>query len=151
MFAVSLSLLINLNDYSRYVIPIPHFSSFSRVITSIWLLNEYLRWVEPFGTAFRHSDSILISYSCFCVHGNEVSVFVKEIDSVQRIMTCIPIARQRLGKHSPAETNARNNRTSITRERISKHAPLTVEAVFSAAWSCEVVVKKNSIEQYIEQ
>jgi hypothetical protein len=49
-------------------------------------------------------------------------------------VTCIPIARQRLGKHISAEANARNNRTSIARQRISKHASLAIEAVFSA-WS----------------
>jgi hypothetical protein len=43
---------------------------------------------------------------------------------------CIPIARQRLGKHIPAGVNAINNRQSITRQRISKHASLTIEAVF---------------------
>jgi hypothetical protein len=32
------------------------------------------------------------------------------------------IARKRLGKHIPAGTNARNNRTSIVRQRITKHA-----------------------------
>jgi hypothetical protein len=49
-------------------------------------------------------------------------------------VTCIPIARQRLGKHIPAEANSRNNRTSIPRQRTSKHTSLTTEAVFSA-WS----------------
>jgi hypothetical protein len=37
-------------------------------------------------------------------------------------MRCIPIARQRLGKHIPAEANARNNREYIARQRISKQA-----------------------------
>jgi hypothetical protein len=49
---------------------------------------------------------------------------------------CIPIARQRLGKHILVEANARTNRTSIVRQRISKHASLTTEAVFSA-WSVQ--------------
>jgi hypothetical protein len=48
------------------------------------------------------------------------------------IVACIPIARQRLGKHIPAEAKARNNRTSIARQRISQHAFLTIDAVFSA-------------------
>jgi hypothetical protein len=38
------------------------------------------------------------------------------------IVTCILIARQRLGKQIPAEVIALNNRTSIVRQRISKHA-----------------------------
>jgi hypothetical protein len=42
------------------------------------------------------------------------------------ILTCIPIARQRLRKHNPAEANA-HNRTYITRQRISKHSSLTTE------------------------
>jgi hypothetical protein len=33
---------------------------------------------------------------------------------------------------TPAEANARNNRTSNARQQISKHASLTIEAVFSA-------------------
>jgi hypothetical protein len=42
-------------------------------------------------------------------------------------MMCIPIAW--LGKHIPAEANARINRMFIGRQRISKHASLTIEAV----------------------
>jgi hypothetical protein len=42
-----------------------------------------------------------------------------------------PTAGQRLCKHIPAGTNARNNRTSIAWQRISKHDSLTIEAVFS--------------------
>jgi hypothetical protein len=57
-------------------------------------------------------------------------------------MTCIPIARQRLGKHIPAEANARNNRTSIAKQRISKHTSLTIEAVFSA-WSVQSGYKEG--------
>jgi hypothetical protein len=38
------------------------------------------------------------------------------------IVTYRTIARQRLGKHIPAEANARNNRTSTVSQRISKHA-----------------------------
>jgi hypothetical protein len=48
------------------------------------------------------------------------------------IVTCILIARQRLGKYISARANARNSRTSIARQRISKYASLTIEAVFSA-------------------
>jgi hypothetical protein len=59
-----------------------------------------------------------------------------------------PIARQRLGKHIPAGTNARNNKTSIARQRGSKHASITIEAVFSA-WSVQNGYKEafGSIEQ----
>jgi hypothetical protein len=46
-------------------------------------------------------------------------------------VTCILIARQRLYTHIPAEANARNSRTSITRKRRGKDASLTIEAVFS--------------------
>jgi hypothetical protein len=58
------------------------------------------------------------------------------------IVTCIPIARQRLGKYIPAEANAINNRTSIARQRISKHAFLITEAVFSA-WSVQSGYKEG--------
>jgi hypothetical protein len=44
---------------------------------------------------------------------------------------CIPIARQRLGKHIPARANGRKNRTSIARQGIIEHASITIEAVFS--------------------
>jgi hypothetical protein len=37
------------------------------------------------------------------------------------IVTYRPIARQRLGKHTPAEANARNNMTFIARQQLSKH------------------------------
>jgi hypothetical protein len=49
-------------------------------------------------------------------------------------VTCIAIARQRLGKQIPAEANSDNYRTSIARQRTSKHTSLTTEAVFPA-WS----------------
>jgi hypothetical protein len=49
------------------------------------------------------------------------------------IVTCIPIARQRIGKHIPGRANQRKNRTSIARQQISKHAFLTIEAVFRGA------------------
>jgi hypothetical protein len=51
-------------------------------------------------------------------------------------MTCIPIARQRLGKHISEQTNVRNHKTSIAKQVISKHTSLTTEAVFSA-WSLQ--------------
>jgi hypothetical protein len=49
-----------------------------------------------------------------------------------RTLQYCDVATQRLGKHIPAEANARNNRTPTARQRISKHASLTIEAVFSA-------------------
>jgi hypothetical protein len=52
------------------------------------------------------------------------------------IVTYRSIARQRLGKHIPAEANVRNNRTSIIRQWISKGASLTIEAV-SSGWSMQ--------------
>jgi hypothetical protein len=48
----------------------------------------------------------------------------------KHIVTCTPIARQRLGKHIPARANSPKNMTSIARQRISKHASLTIDAVF---------------------
>jgi hypothetical protein len=42
-------------------------------------------------------------------------------------VTCTPIARQRFGKHIPAEANAQNNTTSVARQRSYKHASLTIE------------------------
>jgi hypothetical protein len=47
-----------------------------------------------------------------------------------------PICREWLGKHIPAEANARNNRTFIARQRISKQASLKIKAVLSA-WSLQ--------------
>jgi hypothetical protein len=52
------------------------------------------------------------------------------------IVTCRPIARQRLGKHISAQANSRNDRMSVTRQRMSKHTSLTMEAVFSE-WSTQ--------------
>jgi hypothetical protein len=58
------------------------------------------------------------------------------LDEQESILMCIPIARQRLGKHSSAETNVCNNRTSIARQWISKHVSFIIEAVLSA-WSVQ--------------
>jgi hypothetical protein len=46
------------------------------------------------------------------------------------IVTCIPSARQRLGKHILARSNARDNRTYIARQRRGKHASSTIQTVF---------------------
>jgi hypothetical protein len=40
--------------------------------------------------------------------------------SFYRIVTCVLIARLRLGKYTPERANACNNRTSVARQRISK-------------------------------
>jgi hypothetical protein len=55
-------------------------------------------------------------------------------------MTCIPIARQRLGKHILTQANVHNSRTSIARQRISKHI-LKIEPV-SSVWSVQIGYKK---------
>jgi hypothetical protein len=57
-------------------------------------------------------------------------------DVTYYIVTCIPIARQRIGEHIPAEANACNRRTSIAGQWTNKHASLTIGAVFSA-WSVQ--------------
>jgi hypothetical protein len=36
---------------------------------------------------------------------------INATDAYKNTVTCIPIARQRLGKHIPAQANARDNRT----------------------------------------
>jgi hypothetical protein len=56
---------------------------------------------------------------------------------------CIPIPRQRLGKHIPAKPT--RNRTSIARQRTSKHASLTIEAVLSV-WSVPRGYKRTQPE-----
>jgi hypothetical protein len=43
----------------------------------------------------------------------------------------MPIARQRVDKHIPAEAKARNSRTYITRQLRGKQALSTIHAVFS--------------------
>jgi hypothetical protein len=60
------------------------------------------------------------------------------------IVTYRPIARQRLGKHIPAEVYARNNKTSIARRRINKHAFLTTENVCFLRGPCKLAIKKCS-------
>jgi hypothetical protein len=47
--------------------------------------------------------------------------------SLINIVMYKPIARQRLGKHTPAEAYAGNNRTSVAKQRISKQAFTTIE------------------------
>jgi hypothetical protein len=51
-------------------------------------------------------------------------------DVTYYIVTCIPIARQRTGKHIPAEANTCNSTTSVAGQWINKHVSLTIEAIF---------------------
>jgi hypothetical protein len=60
------------------------------------------------------------------------------------IMTCISIARQRLGEHIPEEVKSCKNRTSISRQRISIHTSLKIDVVFSAS-SVQCGSKKCSV------
>jgi hypothetical protein len=46
------------------------------------------------------------------------------------VVRAMPIARQRVAKHIPAEANARNNTRSIARQRHGKQALSTIQAVF---------------------
>jgi hypothetical protein len=59
----------------------------------------------------------------------------------KNIVTYRSIARQRLGKHIPAEAYARNNRTSIARQRISKQALSTIERLCFLHGPCRGVIK----------
>jgi hypothetical protein len=61
------------------------------------------------------------------------------------IATHRPNARQRLGKHIPAQPYARNNTTSIVRQRISKQAFSTIERL-CFVWGYKEVF--GSIKQY---
>jgi hypothetical protein len=54
-----------------------------------------------------------------------------EVLPINNVLACIPIARQRLGKHIPAQANVSNSRASIV-SQISKHASVSIDAVFSA-------------------
>jgi hypothetical protein len=47
------------------------------------------------------------------------------------VFRAMPIARQQVAKHIPAEANARNNKTPIARQRRGKQALTTIRAVFS--------------------
>jgi hypothetical protein len=65
-------------------------------------------------------------------------------------VTCIPISRQRLGKHIPAGANAHDDRMSVARQRTSKHASLTIETVFSV-WSVSRGYKRTQSEDATKQ
>jgi hypothetical protein len=65
--------------------------------------------------------------------------------SVFYVVRAMSIARQRVAKHIPAETNAWKNRISIARQRPSKQALSTIQAVFRGdreAWLLESRVPK---------
>jgi hypothetical protein len=47
------------------------------------------------------------------------------------VVGAMPIARQRVTKHIPADANTWNNRRSITKQRRGKQALPTIQAVFS--------------------
>jgi hypothetical protein len=83
--------------------------------------------------------------------GKKVRICVDARKFNQYTVTCIPIARQRVGKHIPAKANAHKNRTSIDRKWISKHASLAIEAVFSV-WSVQSYYKEvfSSIELVVK-
>jgi hypothetical protein len=65
-----------------------------------------------------------------------------QIGKYTNIVKCIPIARWRVGKHIPAEANARNNRTSVARERSSKHVSLTIEDGVFGEVSCPEDIRR---------
>jgi hypothetical protein len=58
----------------------------------------------------------------------------------QDIVMCIPIARQRLGKHIPAQAYVHDSRPSIVRQWRSKHALLTIQTVFSVGSVLKVII-----------
>jgi hypothetical protein len=74
---------------------------------------------------------------CMCLCEWEREKYVEENSTLNNPNSDLQhhvVTWQRLGKHIPAEANARNNRKFITKQRISKHASLTLETMFSA-WS----------------
>jgi hypothetical protein len=88
---------------------------------------------------FRLSDQ----YKNFVITHNRA--FRDHLDNYQLLWKCImtyrPIARQRLTKRTPAEADARSNRTSIARQRISKQALSTIERLCFLNCSCRGVMK----------
>jgi hypothetical protein len=70
-----------------------------------------------------------------------------------RTVTCIPIARQRLGKHIPARANARDNRASIARQRRGNQTPRASYRLCFLRGPCKVVIRsvrqyRSTMEQY---
>jgi hypothetical protein len=70
-----------------------------------------------------------------------MDVRISLADQSDDTVTCIPTARQRIGKHIRPQAKLRNNRMSTARQRIIKHITLTIEAVFSA-WSVQSIYKE---------
>jgi hypothetical protein len=66
-------------------------------------------------------------------------------------VTYRPIARQRFGKHIPAEEYSRNSRTSIAKQWISKEAFSTIERLCFLRDSCRGVIKgqRRSFERVV--
>jgi hypothetical protein len=92
-------------------------------------------WVTTYKKAVRNGNDT----KCFHIllkHYNSQNNYCSSVNTKHcfNIMSCIPIARQRIGKYFPEEANAHKNRTSTARQQINKYDSLTVEAVFSA-WS----------------
>jgi hypothetical protein len=71
-------------------------------------------------------SKLVLSFEKFIIHYLSNTSMKGSVTYVREIfcrrVTYRPIDKQRLGKHIPAEANARHNRTSIARQRISKHA-----------------------------
>jgi hypothetical protein len=61
-------------------------------------------------------------------------------------VTCIPIARQWVAKHIPAEENARKIKTAISRQRRGKYTLSTIHVVFSV-WSVPNCYKRTVIRR----
>jgi hypothetical protein len=69
--------------------------------------------------SFKHMQLTLLSMH-FKMHAYIYAPLSNIVSIPKYIVTRIPIARQRLGKHIPAEAYAHNNKASIARQRISK-------------------------------
>jgi hypothetical protein len=114
-----------------------------------WIAKIHVYSVVDVAVCFRIYRSLLQYETNEPVSLSGLRHWFLTLDEQEVIVTWIPIARQRLGKHIPAETNDCNNRTSIARQRIIKHVCLTIEAVFSV-WSVQSGYKEmfRNIEQY---
>jgi hypothetical protein len=64
------------------------------------------------------------------------------LQEVFYVVRAMPISRQRVVKHIPAESHARNNRTSIARQRHGKQALSTINDVFSTGPSLDYISNK---------
>jgi hypothetical protein len=73
-----------------------------------------------------NSLHVSIHYGCY----NQTITCCETESMPSYTVMCIPIARQRLGKHIPAGANARDNRECIARQRCGKHDSSKIQAVF---------------------